>query len=111
MQILPSHPMAQYVLVVELNGEPVNATFIDMETGRIQYWNAGEQVEGFGKVRILLESKDNKVSLDPAMSLELDKLLEEFKQNLATMDPEDRAQVYEEHKGYLSMGAKTTFKD
>ena len=51
MQILPSHPMTQYIHAVELNGEPVNATFIDMETGRIQYWNAGEQVEGFGKVQ------------------------------------------------------------
>jgi len=102
MQILPSHPMTQYIHAVELNGEPVNATFIDMETGRIQYWHAGEQIEGFGKVRILLESKDKKVSLDPAMSLELDKLLEQAKQGMADMDTESRLYVYENLKSLLA---------
>ena len=107
MQILPSHPMTQYIHAVELNGEPVNATFIDMETGRIQYWHAGEQIEGFGKVRILLESKDKKVSLDPAMSLELDKLLEQTKQQLARMSPEDRAAMYEEQKQSFARALST----
>jgi len=101
MQILPSHPMTQYIHAVELNGEPVNATFIDMETGRIQYWHAGEQVEGFGKVRVLLESKDKKASLDPAMASELDRLLEEVKQELALEDPSERENNYKGLKEYL----------
>lgn len=98
MNILPSSPLSQYIKAVELDGKPVNATFIDMETGRIQYWDSGNQVEATGKVRILLESKDEKVSLDPILSNELDKLLEQAKQHMARMSPEDRRKMYEEQK-------------
>ena len=98
MNILPSSPLSQYVKAVELDGKPVNATFIDMETGRVQYWEARAQVEATGKVRILLESKDEKVSLDPILSNELDKLLEQAKQHMARMSPEDRRKMYEEQK-------------
>ena len=98
MNILPSSLVCQYIKGVELDGKPINATFIDMETGRVQYWEAGEQVEATGKVRILLESKDAKVSLDPILSNELDKLLEQAKQHMARMSPEDRRKMYEEQK-------------
>lgn len=98
MNILPSSPLSQYIKAVELDGKPVNATFIDMETGRVQYWDSGNQVEATGKVRILLESKDAKVSLDPILSNELDKLLEQVKQHMARMSPEDRRKMYEEQK-------------
>lgn len=98
MNILPSSPLSQYIKAVELDGKPVNATFIDMETGRVQYWDSGNQVEATGKVRILLESKDEKVSLDPILSNELDKLLERAKQHMARMSPEDRRKMYEEQK-------------
>lgn len=101
MNILPSSPVSQYVTAVELDGKPVNATFIDMETGRVQYWNAGEQVEATGKVRILLESKAKKASLDPVLSNELDKLLEQAKQHMARMSPEERRKAYEEQKQSL----------
>ena len=94
MNILPSSPLSQYIKAVELDGKPVNATFIDMETGRVQYWDSGNQVEATGKVRILLESKDAKVSLDPILSNELDKLLEQVKQHMARMSPEDRRKMY-----------------
>jgi len=98
MNILPSSLLSQYIKAVELDGKPVNATFIDMETGRVQYWDSGNQVEATGKVRILLESKDEKVSLDPILSNELDKLLERAKQHMARMSPEDRRKMYEEQK-------------
>jgi len=110
MQILPSHPMSQYIQAVELNGEAINATFVDMETGRVQYWNAGEQVEGVGQVRILLESKSKALTLDPAMAVELDALLEKTKQQLACMSPEDRARVYEEQKQSLARALSTPCK-
>jgi len=101
MQILPSSPLTQYIQAVELNGEAINATYIDMETGRVQYWHAGEQVEGVGQIRILLQSKDKKASLDPAMASELDKLLEQVKQDLALADPADRETAYKGLKEYL----------
>ena len=98
MNILPSNLICQYITAVELDGKPINATFIDMETGRVQYWEAGKQVEATGKVRILLESKEERVSLDPVLSNELDKLLEQVKQHMARMSPEDRRKMYEEQK-------------
>ena len=102
MQILPSSPLTQYIQAVELNGEAVNATYIDMETGRVQYWYAGEQVEGVGQIRILLQSKDKKASLDPAMASELDKLLEQAKQGMALMTPDQRAEIYSNLKSLLA---------
>ncbi len=104
MIILPGSPVTQYIAAVELNGEPINATFIDMETGRVQYWRAGEQVEGFGKVKVLIESKEKHFSLDPAQAVELDKLIEETKQALALMQPDERAALYEETKASLARG-------
>lgn len=101
MIILPGSPLTQYIKAVELNGEPVNATFIDMESGRLQYWHGGEQVEGIGQVRILLESKAKQLTLDPARAVELDKLLEMAKQDLALMQPEEREEVYQELKAFL----------
>lgn len=98
MNILPSNLICQYITAIELDGKPINATFIDMETGRVQYWEAGKQVEATGKVRILLESKEERVSLDPVLSNELDKLLEQVKQHMARMSPEDRRKMYEEQK-------------
>lgn len=98
MNILPSNLICQYITAIELDGKPINATFIDMETGRVQYWEAGKQVEATGKVRILLESKEEQVSLDPVLSNELDKLLEQAKRHLARMSPEDRRKMYEEQK-------------
>jgi hypothetical protein len=98
MNILPSSLLSQYITAVELDGKPVNATFIDMDTGRVQHWQNGEQVEATGKVRVLLESKAMKVSLDPILSNELDKLLEQAKQHMARMSPEDRRKMYEEQK-------------
>lgn len=98
MNILPSNLVCRYITAIELDGKPINATFIDMETGRVQYWEAGEQVEATGKVRILLESKEERVSLDPVLSNELDKLLEQAKQRMARMTPEDRRKMYEEQK-------------
>lgn len=98
MQILPSSPVSAYIKAVELDGVPVNATFIDMDTGRIQYWNAGSQVEGVGTVRLLLESKKEVASLDPKMSNELDRLLEMAKQRMAIMPPEERVKAYEQQR-------------
>ena len=48
MNILPSNLICQYITAIELDGKPINATFIDMETGRVQYWEAGKQVEAAG---------------------------------------------------------------
>ena len=107
MNILPSSLLSQYIKAVELDGKPVSATFIDMETGRVQYWDSGTQVEATGKVRILLESKDEKVSLDPILSNELDKLLERAKQHMARMSPEGRRKVYEEQKQSFSRAFTT----
>lgn len=104
MIILPGSPLSQYITGVELNGESVNATFIDMETGRIQYWHGGEQVEGIGQVRVLLESKTKQMTLDPAQAVELDRLLEETKQALALMQPDEKARLYEETKASLARG-------
>lgn len=98
MNILPSNLICQYITAIELDGKPINATFIDMETGRVQYWEAGKQVEATGKVRILLESKEEQASLDPVLSNELDKLLEQAKRHMARMSPEDRRKMYEEQK-------------
>lgn len=98
MNILPSNLICQYITAIELDGKPINATFIDMKTGRVQYWEAGKQVEATGKVRILLESKEEQVSLDPVLSNELDKLLEQAKRHMARMSPEDRRKMYEEQK-------------
>lgn len=105
MQILPGSPMAQYIIAVELDGKPVSATYIDMETGRVQYWHAGEQVEGFGEVKVLLQAKQKTETLDPAMAVELDRLLEEAKQNMATMDPEVREATYRELKARLALNS------
>ena len=105
MQILPGSPMTQYIIAVELDGKPVNATYIDMETGRVQYWHAGEQVEGFGEVKVLLQAKQKTETLDPAMAVELDRLLEEAKQNMATMDPEVREATYRELKARLALNS------
>lgn len=102
MIILPGTPLTQYIKGVELNGESINATFIDMENGRVQYWHGGEQVEGVGQVRILLESKTKKLTLDPARAVELDKLLEMAKQDLALMQGEEHEQVYQELKAFLA---------
>lgn len=98
MQILPSSPVSQYVKSTELDGVPVNAMFVDLETGRVQFWKDGKQVEATGKVRMLLESKDMPVSLEPVLASELDKLLEQAKQHMARMTPENRRKVYEEQK-------------
>lgn len=103
MNILPSSPLSQYVKAVELDGKSVNATFIDMETGRVQYWEARAQVEATGKVRILLESKDEKVSLDPIRANELDKLLEQIKQKMANMETSNMIAAYQECKEWLSL--------
>ena len=105
MQILPGSPMTQYIIAVELDGKPVNATYIDMETGRVQYWHAGEQVEGFGEVKVLLQAKQKTETLDPAMAVELDRLLEEAKQSMATMDPEVREATYRELKARLALNS------
>lgn len=105
MQILPGSPMTQYIIAVELDGKPVNATYIDMETGRVQYWNAGEQVEAFGEVKVLLHAKQKTETLDPAMAVELDRLLEEAKQSMATMDPEVREATYRELKARLALNS------
>lgn len=107
MHLLPSSPICQYITTVELDGNTINATFIDLETGRVQYWNAGEQVEATGKVRILLEAKTKTVSLDPVLSNELDKLLEQAKQHMARMSPEDRRKMYEEQKQSLARALST----
>ena len=107
MQILPSSPISQYVKGTELDGKPINATFVDMETGRVQYWHAGEQIEATGTVRILLESKRETVSLDPVLSNELDKLLEQAKYHMARMSPEDRRAMYEEQKLSLARAFST----
>lgn len=104
MIILPGSPLTQYIQGVELNGEGINATFIDMESGRVQYWSSGEQVEGNGKVRVLLESKAKQMTLDPAQAVELDKLLEETKQALALQQSGERAPLYEEIKAALTRG-------
>lgn len=109
MQILPSSPISAYIKAVELNGQAVNATFVDMETGRVQHWVAGSLVEAKGEVRILLEAKQEKVSLDPVMSNELDKLLEQAKQRMARLTPEDRREAYEERKRQLSMFLSTPY--
>lgn len=98
MNILPSSLLSQYIAAIQLDGKPVNATFVDMETGRVQYWDSGNQVEATGKIHVLLESKDAKVSLDPILSNELDKLLEQAKQHMASMSPEDQRKAYEEQK-------------
>lgn len=103
MNILPSSPVCQYIKGVELDGNSINATFIDMETGRVQYWEAGGQVEAIGKVRILLESKDEKVSLDPIRANELDKLLEQIKQKMANMETSNMIAAYQECKEWLSL--------
>ncbi|QDP53497.1 MAG: hypothetical protein GOVbin4933_43 [Prokaryotic dsDNA virus sp.] len=102
MIILPGSPLTQYIKGVELNGESINATFIDMENGRVQYWLGGEQVEGIGQVRILIESKTKQLSLDPARAVELDKLLEMAKQDLALMQPDERETIYQELKAFLA---------
>lgn len=107
MIILPGSPVTQYIKGVELNGESINATFIDMESGRVQYWHGGEQVEGVGQIRILLESKDKQMTLDPSRAVELDKLLELAKQDLALMQPDEREQVYQELKGFLASKVDT----
>lgn len=104
MHILPESPIAQYTLAVELDGKPVNATYIDMETGRIQYWHAGEQVEAFGEVKVLLQAKQKVDTLDPAQAVELDRLLEETKRALALMQPDEKARLYEETKASLARG-------
>ena len=109
MNILPSNLICQYITAIELDGKPINATFIDMETGRVQYWEAGKQVEATGKVRILLESKEERVSLDPVLSNELDKLLEQVKQRMARLEPEDRREAYEERKRQLSTFLSTPY--
>lgn len=107
MQILPSSPISAYIKAVELNGQAVNATFVDMETGRVQHWVAGSLVEAKGEVRILLEAKQEKVSLDPVLSNELDKLLEQAKQRMARMSPEARRAMYEEQKKSLARALST----
>jgi len=106
MHILPGSPVAQYIIAVELDGKPVNATYIDMETGRVQYWRAGEQVEAHGEVKVLLQAKQKTETLDPAMAVELDRLLEETKQTLALMSPEERSKYYVQYKDYLVKAAK-----
>lgn len=63
MQILPSSLISQYINSVEIDRETINATFIDMDIGLVQYWQAGELVEKTGKVRILLESATKKSAL------------------------------------------------
>lgn len=105
MHILPGSPMTQYIIAVELDGKPINATYIDMETGRVQYWHAGEQVEAFGEVKVLLQAKQKTETLDPAMAVELDRLLEEAKQSMATMDPEVREATYRELKARLALNS------
>jgi hypothetical protein len=107
MQILPSSLISAYIKAVELNGQAVNATFVDMETGRVQHWVAGSLVEAKGEVRILLEAKQEKVSLDPVLSNELDKLLEQAKQRMARMSPEARRAMYEEQKKSLARALST----
>jgi hypothetical protein len=108
MIILPGSPVSQYIKGVELNGESANATYIDMETGRIQYWHGGEQVEGVGQVRLLLESKTKQMTLHPAMAVELDKLLEMAKQDMALMQPDERVKVYGEVKEFLGQHVDDT---
>jgi len=102
MHILPGSPMTQYIAAVELDGKPINATYIDMETGRVQYWHAGEQVEAHGEVKVLLQAKQKVETLDPAMAVELDRLLEEAKQGLAIMEANDRTEVYATLKSLLA---------
>jgi len=102
MHILPGSPMTQYIAAVELDGKPINATYIDMETGRVQYWHAGEQVEAHGEVKVLLQAKQKVETLDPAMAVELDRLLEEAKQGLAIMEANDRTEVYANLKSLLA---------
>lgn len=104
MQIFPSSPMTRYIKGVELNGQSINATFIDMATGRVQYWNAGSLVEDTGEVRILLESHAEIASLDPQMSNELDALLDQAKRYMATLSPEEREAMFEEQKASLARG-------
>lgn len=94
MIILPSSPISKFVKGIELDGQPVNATFIDLNTGRVQFWMNGVQVEAIGTVRLLLESQRETKSLDPAMSTELDRLLEQVKQRLAEMSPQEREAMY-----------------
>lgn len=106
MHILPGSPMTQYIIAVELDGKPVNATYIDMETGRVQYWHAGEQVEAHGEVKVLLQAKQKTETLDPAMAVELDRLMEETKQALALMSPEERSKYYAQHKDYFAKAAE-----
>lgn len=108
MIILPGSPLTQYIQGIELNGESINATFVDLESGRVQYWNGGEQVEGAGQVRILLESKAKQMTLDPARAVELDKLLEETKQALALLQPGERTRLYEETKASLARSLAKT---
>lgn len=98
MQIFPSSPLTRFIKGVELNGVSINATFIDMATGHVQYWNAGSLVEDTGQVRILLESHAEAVSLDPKMSNELDAMLDQAKRYMATLSPEERDKMFEEQK-------------
>ena len=102
MIILPGSPLNKYVKGIELDGKSINATFVDLESGRVQYWHSGEQVEGTGVVRILVESKSKQITLDPARAVELDKLLEMAKQDLALMQPEEQEQVYQGLKDFLA---------
>ena len=103
MNILPSNLICRYITAVELDGKPIIPTFIDMETGRVQYWEAGKQVEAAGKVRILLEGKDANASLDPVRANELDKLLEQIKQKMASMETDNMIAAYQECKDWLSL--------
>lgn len=105
MIILPGSSVTQYITAIELDGEPINATFVDLEIGRVQYWHKGEQVEGNGKVKVLIESKDKKIALDPVLAVELDRLLEEAKQSMALMEPDAREATYKELKTRLELNS------
>lgn len=98
MKILPSSPLGAYIQAVELDGEPIQPTFIDLDNGRVQHWLNGAQVEAKGVVRILLQSKDDDVSLDPVLDTELSRLLEGAKKRLARMSPADRDKMYKAQK-------------
>jgi len=111
MNILPSSPISQYITAIELDGKPVKATFVDMETSRIQYWNAGQQVEATGQIRILLESKAKAASLDPVRANELDKLLEQIKQKMANMETDRMITAYAECKKWLGLFASAETMD
>jgi len=98
MKILPTSPLGAYIAAIELDGVAINATYVDLETGRVQYWENGRQVEGQGEVKILLQAKQKPYSLNPAMDTELSALLEKAKQRMALMTPEERAKMFEEQK-------------